>query len=773
MRSASSLLAAPMKKHLVLIGGGHSHAIVLKRWGMKPLSGTRLTLITNVCHTPYSGMLPGYVAGLYRFEDCHIDLRPLAEFAGASVVLSPATGLDLANNRVLLADRPPIAFDLLSIDIGSTPATLSVPGASEHAIPVKPIAQFLQQWDQIVAAVKEKPDRPMRIAIVGGGAGGVELALAVQARLHQVYQSLNQSAQLDLHLFQRGDRLIPERGRRLGDRLQQILADRGIHLHLGETVAAVKAEAQEKLSAGKIVLCESGLEVGCDVLLWVTQAAAASWLGKSGLATDDRGFLLVNDRLQSCSHPHVFAAGDVATMVDHSRPKAGVFAVRQGKPLYDNLRRVLLDQPLQPFVPQKEFLILIGTGDGSALASRGALSLGPHPLFWCWKDWIDRRFMAKFSQLQTMETGEQKAQLEKGTDPVPLMHCAGCGSKVGSSVLERVLQRIQLDQTYQINPLPYKPEREDILIGLDAADDAAVVTVPPGQVMVQTVDHFRALLDDPFVFGQICTNHCLSDLFAMAATPQSAMAIVTLPYGTELQQTEMLYQLLSGATKALSEAGAVLVGGHTTEGHELAFGLSCNGLAYPARLWRKSGMQPGQALILTKAIGTGTLFAAHMRLQAKGDWIEAAIESMLQSNGAAATCFQEFGATACTDITGFGLVGHLLEMARSSQVEVALDLNQLPILKGAKETVQQGILSSLHPQNAKADRFIADRDTVMHHPCYPLLFDPQTSGGLLAAVPSDQAKACVAALRAKGYTQSCLVGEVLCCSKSPLISIKI
>ncbi|HEY9664814.1 MAG TPA: AIR synthase-related protein, partial [Allocoleopsis sp.] len=121
----------------------------------------------------------------------------------------------------------------------------------------------------------------------------------------------------------------------------------------------------------------------------------------------------------------------------------------------------------------------------------------------------------------------------------------------------------------------------------------------------------------------------------------------------------------------------------------------------------------------------------------------------------------------------FGLVGHLLEMMRSSQVDVALDLNQLPILQGAKETVQQGILSSLHPQNAKADRFIADRETVRHHPCYPLLFDPQTSGCLLAAVPSDQAEACIAALQAKGYTQSCVVGEVLCCSESPLIRIKI
>jgi selenide, water dikinase len=808
----------PIVNDLVLIGGGHSHAIALKQFGMNPLPGVRLTLITDVYHTPYSGMLPGYVAGLYEFDTCHIDLRPLAEFAGATMVASQAVGLDLEQQRVLLPDRPPIAFDLLSIDIGSTPATLTVPGAAEYAIPVKPISKFLQTWDALVAQVEKTPDRPLRIAVVGGGAGGVELALSVQARFQRLYEAADISpSPLELHLLHRGQRLLPERGRWLGDRLEQLLKQRGVRLHLQETVCALegdKAEGRRQRVEGEgdkaegrgqrvegegeggkeavIVRCESGLTVPCDLVFWVTQAAAAPWLRNSGLNTDGRGFIQVSDTLQSLSHPQVLAAGDAATMVNHPRPKAGVFAVRHGKPLYQNLRRLLLNQAPQPFVPQKEFLILIGTGDRSALASRGVFGLGPYPWIWHWKDRIDRRFMEKFRDLKAMEAMEgggqraegrrQRAGIEKSSTHPPIhpsthppipptnsslpfpMHCAGCGSKVGSSVLEQVLARIRQEHPDR--------SRQDILVGLDTPDDAAVVTVPAGQVMVQTIDQFRALLSDPFVFGKIAANHCLSDLFAMGADPQSAMAVATIPYGLESKQAETLYQLLSGAVQVLHQANAVLIGGHTTEGTELSFGLSCNGLANPDRLWRKGGMQPGDILILTKAIGTGTLFAADMRLQAKGRWIAGAIDSMLQSNQAAANCLRDYQATACTDVTGFGVLGHLVEMVRSSGVAVELDLNALPILEGAKQTVQQGILSSLHPQNQRASRLIKNLDAAINHPLYPLLFDPQTSGGLLSTVPADRASDCLSALKALGHGQSRAIGVVLPSLGTPWVEIR-
>ena len=776
----------PPETDLVLIGGGHSHAIALKKFAMNPLPGVRLTLITDVYHTPYSGMLPGYVAGLYNFDQCHIDLRPLAKYAGARIFVDRAIGLDLDKNLVICANRPSVPFDLLSIDIGSTPASLTIPGAIEYAIPVKPISKFLSYWHQITAAVAQSPAKKMRIGIVGGGVGGVELAFSVQSHLHRIYENARQPTDnLELHLFQRGRRLLPERHHWVGKRVEEILKSRGVALHLQENVGEVSQDCNlpadgrmndRKIqdSSGqnfdlstdadmndsqtlhrtpntehrtpKIIHCDSGLKIECDILFWVTQASAAPWLEKAGLATDGSGFILVNDKLQSISHPRVFAAGDVATMVNHPRPKAGVFAVRQGKPLFENLQRALLEKSLKSFVPQKKFLILIGTGDERAIASRGAIGFGPHSLLWRWKDHIDRKFMDKFSNLK-MEGRRQKAEGRR--KDMSIMHCAGCGAKVGSTVLSKALNRIQ-----------QPTQKDDVLIGIDAPDDAAVVRVPPDKVMVQTIDYFRGLLDDPYLLGKITANHCLSDLFAMGAMAQSGLAIATIPYAPPSKQEDTLYQLLLGATEVLNEAGAVLMGGHTTEGEELAFGLSCNGLASSEELLHKGGMQPGDVLILTKALGTGILFAADMRLLAKGRWIESAISSMLVSNQNAGKLLLEYSATACTDVTGFGLVGHLLEMVKVSQVAVELEIEAIPILPGVGESLQQGIFSSLYPENLRVSASIQNREQVSKHPFYPLLFDPQTSGGLLAAVPAESAEACLNALQ-REYFESRIIGRVV------------
>jgi selenide, water dikinase len=744
----------PIVQDLVLLGGGHSHAIVLRMFGMRPIPGVRLTLITTASDTPYSGMLPGHIAGLYSHDECHIDLRPLANFARSQLYIDQVVGLDLENKKVICANRPAVTFDVLSIDIGSTPAAISVSGAAKYAIPAKPVSQLLTKWQQLLANVAANPQAPISIGIVGGGAGGVELALSMQARLQRMVQTEN----LVMHLFQRGQELLPNHHRSVRHQVQRILTQRGIQIYLGERVCQIEPSANSSL-LGEVgrenslqVNCESGLTVECNQVFWVTQASAPQWLKATGLGTDAQGFILVNDALQSITHPQIFAAGDIATMVNHPRPKAGVFAVRQGKPLFENLQRLLLGQPLKPYKPQQEYLSLIGTGDGRAIASKSCFTLPPHKLLWRWKDWIDRRFMERFHpDVGLREMGKMRESNWKIASPSP--RCAGCGSKVGGSVLEAVLSQIHQEQ-------PSGERRTDIVIGLNPPDDAAVVEIPPDKLLVQTVDYFPTFINDPHIFGQISANHCLSDIFAMGAIPHSTLAIATIPYGTPAKVAETLYQLLSGAVKVLNQAHTPLIGGHTSEGTELAFGLICNGLVDSQKILRKSGMQPGQVLILTKALGTGTLFAADMRRQAKGRWIDCALESMLLSNQAAADCLLQHGMTACTDVTGFGLVGHLMEMVKASNVAVELQLAAIPILEGARATVQQGIFSSLQPENLQASRYIQNPAPVASDSTYSLLFDPQTAGGLLASIPATQANSCVIALQALGYTHSCVIGSV-------------
>ena len=378
---------------------------------------------------------------------------------------------------------------------------------------------------------------------------------------------------------------------------------------------------------------------------------------------------------------------------------------------------------------------------------------------WRWKDWIDRRFMRRFSEFPAMQEaapaqasavrleGEEAAQALSAI----AMRCGGCGAKVGATVLSRALGGL------------HPVERPDVLIGLHSPDDAAVVRVPPGKAMVHTVDFFRAFIDDPYVFGKVAANHALGDIFAMGAEAQSATAIVTVPPGLEAKVEDVLTQMMSGAIEVLNAAGCALVGGHTGEGAELAMGFAVNGLIDETMgtVLRKGGMRPGDVLLLTKPIGTGTLFAAHAQFGARGRWIDAALDSMCQSNRIGAQVLLAHGATACTDLTGFGLLGHLVEMTRPSGVDAELSLSALPVLDGAEDTVAAGILSSLQPANVRLRRALRDQAAWVDSPRYPLLFDPQTAGGLLASVPADRADACIDALRTAGYAQAATIGRVL------------
>ncbi len=713
--------------------------------GMKPIPGARITLVSDVSEAPYSGMLPGHIAGYYTHEEAHIDLRRLCLFAGARFVLGSVAGMDPKAGRIHVDGRAPIGYDFASINIGSTPELGGVPGAERFAVPSKPVPRLLEQWRKIRA----DPSRVRDLVLVGGGAGGVELALAMRRQLGNATQ---------IRIIHAGEDILQAHNRKVRDQLGSILEERGIEVILQERVTEVEE---------KSVRISSGSKIPADVVFWVTQASAPGWLARAGFPVDDKGFLLVDETLQVQGFPRVFAAGDIACIARHPRPKSGVFAVRTAKPLLRNLRRIVRGKLPIPWSPQKRFLSIIGTADGSAVASRRFLAHGS-PAMWRWKDRIDRAFMRKFTDLPVMaDVGEIEAAGSAGQDDDlqslrrrAAMRCSGCAAKVGSPVLARVMQRIREDRAADA-------DFPQVVAGIDDPDDAAILAVPSRRHLVQTLDYLPEIISDPYLFGRIAANHCMSDLFAMGAEAHSALCLVLAPFGAEAAMEELLFQAVGGMSRALESMGVPLVGGHTAEGDRLALGITANGFIRPDQANRKGGLREGDMLILTKPLGVGCLFAAEMRLQAKAAWIDRAIGSMLSDNLRAAQILRDHGAGAMTDVTGFGLLGHLAEMLVATRGEktgrqgvcVELLMDHMPVLPGAVEVARRGILSSLHHHNRSAFEVVANVDEFSHHEVFPILVDPQTSGGLLAGVPEKKAGDAVEALVAAGYADACVVGR--------------
>ncbi len=691
----------PIQTDIVLLGAGHAHVEVLRQFAMRPEPGVRLTLIGREAETPYSGMLPGLIRGDYTHQQAHIDLAPLAANAGARLILAEATAIDLPGRSIAVAGRPDIGFDLLSVDVGGVP---DMP--DDGGLAVKPIGRFL---DRLAALEAELPDGA-RIAVVGGGPAGVELALALAARF---------GGRFRLALVSQTPEPLsgaPAPARRA---VRAALVEAGLELASG-----VRAEAPRD---GRLPLSDgSFLDVGA--VLWATGVRGPGLLADSGLACDGTGCIRVDPTLRSISHDAVFAAGDCAALEGNPRPKAGVWAVRAGAPLAGNLRRAARKQALKPWRPQRDALVLLGLGNGRAVAWRNGLAASG-AWAWRWKDRIDRHWMAMYQDMRM------------APDPADPMRCGGCGAKVGAEVLAGALATL---------PVSTRP---DMPIALAHAEDAAVLRPPAGKLLVQSADHFRAFIDDPYVFGQIAAAHALSDLHAMGAHPWTALAVAAMPFAESGKMRADLSALLRGATEVLNADGCSLVGGHTAEAAEMALGFAVTGLVDPGRLLLKSRLRPGDALILTKRLGTGIVLAGHMRGLARAAWLQAAIASMRSTNAAAAALLARHGAIACTDVTGFGLIGHLSEMLTASGVSAALRLANLPALPGALELAAQGIESTLAPDNRRRLPPSAGGPEVA------LLTDPQTSGGLLGGIPPDQAIRCLDALRDAGL-EAAAIGVV-------------
>lgn len=717
-------------KQLVLAGGGHSHALVLRLWAMHPKRRPPglITLVNRHSTAPYSGMVPGLVAGLYSPEECGIDLRRLCVLTGVSFVQAEITAVDLARQELVLEGHPPLAWDLLSLDVGAKVAAAEGGESGEGnpgPLPVKPLEPFLA-WCHGLEA-------PQAITIHGGGAAAVEVALALRHR------GLKPSLRLrgeQLHLGSRA-------ANRLGEHLLQVAG-----VPLGRDAPASNQEPSPALAC--------------------TGSRGPSWLEASGLPTNAAGRVLTEASLQVKGFPALFASGDCGVIDGNPRAASGVWAVRAAPVLAANLERWLNrsaqqgasapSPPLQSWRPQERALQLLG--DGGAISGRpravafwGPFAWGPSELLWRWKQAIDQRFMEGFTGLQAMDKANAMAS---GT----AMACHGCGAKLAAAPLAAALEQAGLG---------------------GPAEDAAVVGAGAnGETLLQSVDGFPALVGDAWLNARLTTLHACSDLWASGAQVDSAQALVTVPQGPAAMQQDLLAQTLAGVRSVLEPMGGKLIGGHTLEARAgggmapgpspLTLALTVNG-SCPGSPWPKGPLHGGDALVLVKPIGTGVLFAASMAAapsdHCKPAWIDQALAQMQQSQAPLVDLLGAHGCQACTDITGFGLIGHLGEMlgASAASIRVSLDAPALQglAMAGSLELLDLGYASSLAPSNARALALL-DGPIQLQGPSsaalHGLLIDPQTCGPLLAALPAHQAPAALAALHAAGFAQATVVGRV-------------
>ncbi len=716
--------STPIFKDLIFVGGGHSHALVLRKWAMNPLPGVRITLISPQVMTPYSGMLPGLIAGHYSFAETHIDLVKLSLWANIHFIQDSVTAIDVEAKTLSLKSRPDIEFDIVSIDTGSIP-NQQIEGSAAFSTPVKPISDFYQRWVSIQE--KAQQGKIKSLAVVGGGAGSVEVIMAIAFKLKPVNSSI------DYHLVTAANEILPGYNAPVIRRVKQQFKKQQITIHSSTRV--------EKLSEG-VIYGQNAEVILADEVIWCTQASGASWLKQSLLECDDGGFVKVRQTLQSLHYEHIFAAGDIANMVANPRPKAGVYAVRQAETLFHNLRAVLLKQPLLDYKPQDGFLSLLALGEKKATGAKSLFSFSGNWV-WRWKNAIDVKFMNQFHQLPVLSMPpitELNSQLIDEEDKLeqhdPLKRCNACGAKVGASVLQQALNDI-------FGAAYYQPQ------------DAVKVS-HQAELIYQSVDVLKTPIQDIWLFGKIAVNHALSDLYAMNLKPESAQVLISLPYAGQSAQKRQLKALMQGISTQLDTLQCRFLGGHTSEASELSVGLVVNGVQQQ-NLFNKQGLKPGDKIVLSKLLGTGVILAAAMQVECDGDTFNQAINSMLQTNAQAAKLLGQLNVQACTDVTGFGLLGHLQELCLTSTCSVKLNLNTIPLLPGAEALASKNIKSSLYFQNRKVFAQQSWPDSITKQPRFNLLFDPQTSGGLLAGISAKVYADLDNSFHQKFYT----IGEVI------------
>jgi len=696
----------PITNDLVLIGGGHSHLSVLMKLSKKPLNGNRITLITNEIDTPYSGMIPGYIEGIYSWRDSHIDLYRLCLKLNVRFIHAEVERVSAYEKEIYFKDRPKIKFDVLSINTGIQSNNREIKGAAKYCLPVKPISKLANNFLNKITNFKS-------IAFIGGGAGSVELALAIKKR----FLNINQDIKITIITGKRG--LLSTFPQKTKLTSLKTLEKFKIDIIEYKRVLEVKPK--------QIILSDKSL-LKIDKAILSTNSMTPKWLAKSDILLTKDNYILVNKSFQT-NYKYVFASGDVIDFNNQNLKKAGVFAVRSGKPLAINIKQFILGKKLVEYKFNKNYLALIGTSKRSAIATKYNLTFNSRFFFYL-KKYIDQNFIKKFSDFKIRKKFTLEAlktdvlnifvkHKEKITDKNDIMQCKGCAAKVPLNALKQALPK-------------------DIV---STSEDA--VSVPGQPELYQTVDMISSIITDPFLLGKIAANHSISDMVSVNSKITSAMMILQLPLSKTEINSRDLEQVLLGANEIFKTIDCPLIGGHTMIGKDkdpiIGFSILGQKQKKIKIMKNRRKIKTKDLLILTEKIGSGLIFAGINNYLIDSYFQTDVIKQMIKGNLNFGKISNHLNILSMTDITGFGLANHLLNLIKRDNSKTGLTIypNKIPLFQGVNECLNKDIKSSLFKSNYD----IAQKDIIYKRDNLKLdniLYDPQTVGGIAFIIPQEE-----------------------------------
>ena len=706
--------------HLVLAGGGHTHALVLLRWAMNPnlKPAGMITLVNKASTTIYSGMFPGVVAGKYKIDEILIDLRSLAAKAGVSFVMAEIEGIEPKKKKLILKGRPEIEYSLLSMNVGTKTNLNSkslISGDKDLAVTIKP---FSKSYKFIVDQDIHKDDSLAKpFVVVGSGFAGIEMAFSLRKRW-------------------------PKRSI-----LLKIKSGRKINGNLLKYLNALNIQITEKNPS---ILYPQ---------LICTGNKSFNWIKDSGLPIDEDGRVITKNTLQVLNHPDLFAVGDCGVINNHHRPSSGVWAVHSAKPLAKNLENISQGSIPKEWKPQRKAIQILDINsiekESKAFIAWGELIVGPFNILSKLKEIIDKKFISKFYLIKDKDSDMLS---NKG-----MIKCRGCAAKLAFTPLNSALRKLDLKESLK-----------------DDSIDIGILN--SSKTLIQSVDGFPSLISDPWLNGRLLAFHSCSDIWACGGSVISAQSVVNLPPLQSHLQQELLFQVLEGINSALTIQGAKLIGGHTLESRKtsedpfslgIESSLTVNGTVDDKQyFWSKGGMKKGDQILISRSLGTGIIFSGFMNGYVKPYILDSVLKEMNKSQHEIVNYINHLTninphqkiINACTDITGFGLIGHLSEMLESTNrdqlkmnlepLKIILELDNIPVYDGVKELLDIGLESTLAPSNKiflknidgdEALRFELVSNTFVSNSSFyntmlKILVDPQTCGPLVVCCSSIYSK---------------------------------